>query len=253
MNTGVARVDTVVVGTGVEGEATDTIIVTQQEAPPTIVVSANNTTINHDVTSLSISFTLGGTAVGWNSRVTGAGFSTLDSSMSTTATKETVTIMASATANTGVERKDTIDFTPGDVSDTVVITQSAGPPTFMLTSANTDTIAYDAETASDITFEVGGGATGWWAVVIDGDSDNNFVMLDTTSGSAGLDTIKVAVNKNMRLSRMDTVVITTVEGTGVLKDTVIVTQAGAPPMLDVSSPTLQEGSNGHYDCLQCND
>ena len=243
VNTGVARVDTVVVGTGVEGEATDTIIVTQQEAPPTIVVSANNTTINHDVTSLSISFTLGGTAVGWNSRVTGAGFITLDSSMSTTATKETVTIMATATANTGVERKDTIVFTTGDVSDTVVITQSAGPPTFMLTSANTDTIAYDAETASDITFEVGGGATGWWAGVIDGDSDNNFVMLDTTSGSAGLDTIKVAVNKNMRLSRMDTVVITTVGGTGVLKDTVIVTQAGAPPTLDVSIPTLQEGSN----------
>ena len=106
------------------------------------------------------------------------------------------------------------------------------------------TIAYNAMTDIDIiTFEVGGGATGWWAVVIDGDSDNNFVMLDTTSGSAGLDTIKVAVNENIGLSRMDTVVITTVEGTGVLKDTVIVTQAGAPPILDVSIPTLQEGSN----------
>ena len=247
VNTGEARVDTVVITT-VEGKGVlkDTVIVTQQEAPPTIVVSTNNTTINHDVTgSLSISFTLGGTAVGWDSRVTGAGFITLDSSMSTTATKETVTITAMYGENTGVERKDTVVFTTtGGVSDTVVITQSAGPPIFTLTSDSAETIAYGAETASGITFEVGGGATGWLAVVIDSDSDNNFVMLDKTSGSAGLDTIKVTtLNENMGLSRMDTVVITTVEGTGVLKDTVIVTQAGAPPMLDVSIPTLQEGSN----------
>ena len=58
-----------------------------------------------------------------------------------------------------------------DVTDTVVITQSAGPPIFMLTSDSADAVAYDAETASDITFEVGGGATSWTAAVIDGDSE----------------------------------------------------------------------------------
>ena len=177
-NTGVERTDTIVFTT--TGGVTDMITITQAAAPPTLMVSTfEDTTINDEEGSLDITFTLGGTAKGWTSAVKGADFITLDPAMSASDTNTAVTVMATYEANTGVERTDTIVFTTGDVADTIVITQSAGPPIFTLTSDDDETIAHDAEAASDITFNVGGGATGWWAGVIDRDEDtNDFVTLE---------------------------------------------------------------------------
>ena len=233
-NDGVERMATITI-TATDGTITltKTVTLTQEAAPvvvvpPTLMVSTfEDTTINDESGSLSISFTLGGTAKGWTSEVKGADFITLDPAMSASDTNTAVTVMATYEANTGVERTDTIVFTTGDVADTIVITQSAGPPIFTLTSDDDETIAHDAEAASDITFNVGGGATGWWAGVIDGDSSNNFVMLDKTSGSAGLDTIKVTTSVNTGEARVDTVVVGT-GGEGEATDTIIVTQEAVP-------------------------
>ena len=235
-NTGAERVAKIVITpTGGTGTAvSDTITITQSAGtappvdPPTLMVSTfEDTTINDEEGSLSISFTLGGTAKGWTSEVKGDEFITLDPAMSASDTNTAVTVMATYEANTGVELTDTIVFTTGDVADTIVITQSAGPPIFTLTSDDAETVAYDAETASDITFKVGGGATGWWAGVIDGDSDNNFVTLSKPSGSAGLDTIKVTTTVNTGEARVDTVVVGT-GGEGEATDTIIITQEAIP-------------------------
>ena len=232
--------------------AKDSLTITQDGAPPTFMLTSDSAeTIAYDAESASnILFTVGGGATGWTAVVIDGdsdnNFVMLDKT-SGSAGLDTIKV-TTLNENMGLSRMDTVVITTvegtGVLKDTVIVTQQEAPPTLMLTSEDTDTIVYNENTASNILFTVGGGATGWTAVVIDGDSGNNFVMLDKTSGSAGLDTIKVTtLNENVGLSRMDTVVITTVEGTGVLKDTVIVTQAGAPPMLDVSIPTLQEGSN----------
>ena len=355
-NTGGARMDTIVIMTmGGTGEATDTIIVTQGATPttppvdpPTLVIITNDTTINHnDTVAFEITFTLGGTAMGWTSTLGGEDFITLDPEQDTTATGK-VTITATPSTNTGVERTDTIILmTTGDADmviitqraasstpaaptisifttdttieatdtsaisvmfevggnatgwgstvtympananfitlsptgradqtgaitimatptgintgversakivfsttgqgnfssakDSLTITQGGAPPMFMLTSGRAETIAYDTTSASDITFTVGGGAASWTADVIDGDSDNNFLMLDKTSGSAGLDTIKVTTTENTGGARMDTIVIMTMGGTGEATDTIIVTQGATPTTPPVDPPTL---------------
>ena len=261
-NTGVERKDTIVFTT--TGGVADTVVITQEGAPPTLMVSTfKDTTINHNATgSLSITFTLGGSAVGWTGTVRtiiGENFITLTPNEDSAATGE-INVMATYEANTGLRRKGSIIFTTiGGVADTVVITQSAGPPTLMVSmpipkSGSDTTIAYGAITnvLDIITFTVRGGAAGWRAAVIDADNTHNFLtlncchqLLGPLDDIAGTHTIGITVDtENMGKARMDTVVITTVGGFGdPLKDTIVITQAGAPPTLDVSSPTLQEGSN----------
>ena len=238
--TGSERTQTITFAT--TGGATDMVIITQRAAPPaaapTVSISTTDKTIEaNDTLAISVAFMVGGNATGWGSTVTGD-FITLDTAMNTDQTGE-ITIQATPTANTGVERVAKIVIStkgPGDaVSDTLTITQSAGPPIFTLTSDDAETIAYDAETASDITFEVGGGATGWEATVIDGDNANNFVMLDKPSGSSGLDTIKVTTTVNTGVARVDTVVVGT-GGEGEATDTIIVTQE-AVPTIEITDPS----------------
>ena len=262
-NTGVERKDTIVFTT--TGGVADTVVITQERAPPTLMVSTfKDTTINHNATgSLSITFTLGGSAVGWTGTVRtiiGENFITLTPNEDSAATEREINVMATYEANTGLRRKGSIIFTTiGGVADTVVITQSAGPPTLMVSmpipkSGSDTTIAYGAITnvLDIITFTVRGGAAGWKAAVIDADDTHNFLtlncchqLLGLLDDIAGTHTIGITVDtENMGKARMDTVVITTVGGFGdPLKDTIVITQAGAPPTLEVSSPTLQEGSN----------
>ena len=69
----------------------------------------------------------------------------------------------------------------GLLTTTITLTQAAGLPTIMLTSENTVDVLNTETALSDsieITFVVGGGATGWTAAV-----DADFVTLDTTMGS----------------------------------------------------------------------
>ena len=246
-NMGVARIATIrITTTGGTGTAsTFTVTITQAAVPPMLTLSSPSTvTLAHDVVEAQmITFTVGGSASGWISAITGDNFITLsDDGNETGAVVVTADL---AGANTGVERSAMITFTTeggtGAAKDTTVtITQSAAPPIFILTSDSAETVAYDAETASDITFEVGGGATGWWAGVIDRDDDtNDFVTLSKISGSAGLDTIKVTTTVNTGGARVDTVVV----GTGGVSDTVVITQSAGPPRLVVATNDMTIGHN----------
>ena len=242
-NMDVLRATTITITTvGQLGAAkTATVMITQTGAlgSPTLSVTtpSGDTTVAYTTDSVEIVFTVGN-ATGWESMISYRAevdtFLTLTGNSSDTGE---VRIKVAVTENDSVERSAKIVLSTtgqtgfSSAKDSLTITQDGAPPTFMLTSDSAETIAYDAESASDITFEVGGGATGWWARVIDGNSDNNFVILDKTSGSAGLDTIKVAVSENMGLSRVDTIVITTDGGTGSAIDTIIVTQEAVPTLM----------------------
>ena len=224
------------------------ITITQAGAPPpklSITTPSGDTTVAYTATttsdSVEIAFTVGN-ATGWESMISyGVGEDTFVTLTGNPLDTGEVRIKVAVTKNVGVERSAKIVFSTtgqGNFSpakDSLTITQGGAPPMFMLTSGRAETIAYDTTSASDITFTVGGGAASWTADVIDGDSDNNFLMLDKTSGSAGLDTIKVTTTENTGGARMDTIVIMTMGGTGEATDTIIVTQGTTPP---VDPPTL---------------
>ena len=182
LNNGLERKDTIIFTT--TGDIADNVVITQRAAPPALVISTSDQTINHNAGDFTITFDLGGGAMGWESSVTGAGFITLDPSMNTTSTQKTVTITATSGLNDGLERKDTIIFTTtGDIADTVVITQRAGPPTLSLTSDSANTIAYDATDDIDIMFNVGGGATGWTSAITYTPVDANFITRSSSEGT----------------------------------------------------------------------
>ena len=253
-NNGGERTATIIfITTGQLGESATTAVIIKQDAAPGApelnnlnFTDGDTVTIAHDdvTTVTSIEFTVAGGATGWSSAIVynlnvdpGEEFITFAPDMGTTQIGDVTVEGTLRMKNSGIERTATITIsTLGPEDDTspttatLTITQLGAPPTLVLTSDSAETIAYDADTASNIVFTVGGGATGWTAVVIDGDAAN-FLTLSKFSGSAGLDMIKLAVSENVGLSRMDTVVITTVDGTGVLTDTIIVTQDGAPPTL----------------------
>ena len=215
----------------------------------TLTLTSSNESITHnDTNPIAIDFIVGCGATGWTSAITytpaNANFITLSSTEGTDQTGA-ITIMATPTENTDVERSATITISTvggtGEAVDTAItIVQEAGPPKLTLTSGDAISIATPSATISTdsigVIFTVGGGASGWMAEVIDRENVNNFLTLSKSSGLAVLDTIKVAVSKNTGLSRMDTIVITTRGGFGnPLKETIVVTQAGAPPMLRLTS------------------
>ena len=227
----------------------DTLTLIQSAAPPTLVVATNDTTIDHNSGDFSISFSLGGTAVGWEAEITGDAFITLDpAGPNTTATGETVTITAMYEANMGAERMATITFTTtGGATDMVTITQSAEPAPMdhklLLTSASTVDLAHDATTAEDITFIVGGSATGWVT-----SSDQSFVTLIPTSGGVGTWELAIFFTENIGVARAATITITTTGATGApVSKTIMITQAAAPPVLVLTSGNTVDVLNTETD------
>ena len=229
--------------TGGGPAASATVTITQGPAPnaPTLGLTSHTSgdTVNishYDAATMTdIAFMVGGNATGWTSNIVytpdGADFIGLDVA-SNVAERGSVTVTATPTGiNSGIERSATITIStsgPGTspAAVTLTITQAGAPPTLTLTSDVGETIAYDAESASDITFEVGGGATGWEATV-----DEGFVTLDKTMGSSGSATLKVAVTENVGVERSVVITFTTMGGTGApASATVTIRQAGIPPV-----------------------
>ena len=238
-------------------ETIQTLEITQLGAiPPTLMLTsprsssvgiANTATTSTD--STEIEFTVGGGATGWSSGITYSegsdNFITLTSDRNASERGE-VTIKAAATANTGVERMATITLTTMGgtgtaVTATVMITQAAGtvtppvsnPPTLRLTSQNTVGAVNTATTPTDsieITFIVGGEATGWTATV-----NQNFITLGKSTGSSGTDTLKAAVAANTGTERTATITLSTT-GEGSVDTTITITQAGAPLSVSTQIP-----------------
>ena len=203
--------------TGSGSSISKTITIMQRAAPPTLVISTSDQTINHNAGDFTITFDLGGGAIGWESSITGAGFITLDPSMNTTSTQETVTITATPGLNDGLERKDTIIFTTtGGVADTVVITQRAAPPTLSLTSNSADTIAYNSTDDIDIMFNVGGGATGWTSKITYTPVDANFITRSSSEGTdqTGAVTITATPEVNTGIDERTATITLTTTGIG---------------------------------------
>ena len=122
----------------------------------------------------------------------------------------------------------------------VTIIQEGAPPILevsvpTLKEGSDTTIAHNAITdALNITFTVGG-VTEWNAAVID---EDKFLTLVDSAGNAGTNIIRVTAAKNIDEARIDTIVITTVGGTEVLTDTIIVTQAAGPPISLISDNSV---------------
>ena len=249
-NRGEERTNTIVI-TVVGGTEvlTDTIKVTQ-EAVPTIEVTDPMITIDHDVTNAqTITFDVGGSAKGWIAS-SDDDFVTLSSPSGISGEK--IEVMATFAENNGVERTATITIsTTGQLGEPVMkevtITQRGAPPVLSLNSKDRETAAYDGTTVFDIKFTVGGGAKRW---IIESDNDNvsisgnnGFLTLKDAENSApyfragnfligdpgkGDYTISVTADENRGEERIDSIVIMTEGGTGVRKETIIVTQEAVP-------------------------
>ena len=237
-NTEAARSATLIFTTGGTGTVMKTLMITQAAGLPTIMLTSGNTVdVPNTATSsdsIEITFVVGGGSTGWIAEVD-EDFVTLGKTMGSSGT---ATLKAAVKENTGVERTAIIILTATTegtekADTTIMIKQGGAPPTLEVSiptpkSGSDTTIAYDATTLN-VMFTVGGGATGWEATVIDGDANtNDFVTLSKSFGTAGTGTINVSFDENTGGERMDTVVITTVGGTGDAADTVIVTQEAVP-------------------------
>ena len=250
-NTGAARTATITLST-TGGTASQTVVITQAETPHTLTLTSRNMTIAHDATTASdIIFNVGGGATGWISFITytppGANFITLAPVMNVAQTGEVTTRTTLTGINTGVERTATITLTTTGIGTPViqriVITQQS-PPTIMLSTSN-QTIAHNFTDPIDISFTVGGSATGWTSAITYTPADANFIMLSSADGTGitsaiSAITIMATSMENMGNERSATITFITSEHLGdPVTAEVIITQAGAPgsPMLEITTPS----------------
>ena len=257
-NTGVERSAMITFTTsgGTGAAATATVTITQAAAPPTLTLPPGGDMValahnNDATTSSNIMFTVGGGASGWSSSITytpaGANFITLNTAMNDAQTGG-VTVMATPTANTGVERSAMITFTTsggtGDAATaTVTITQAAAPPTLTLPPGG-DMVALahnnDATTSSNIMFTVGGGASGWSSSITYTPAGANFITLNTAMNDAqtgGVTVTATPSGANTGVERSAVITFTSIGGTGdAATATVTITQEAAPPTLVLTSP-----------------
>ena len=240
INTGAERMATITLSTiGGTGTAVmATVTITQAAGSPTLMLTSdNNISIGNTATtstdSTVIEFTVGGGAMGWSATLSENSFLML-SKMS--GLVGMTTIKVASTANTGAERMATITLTTMGgtgtaVTATVTITQAAGSPTLMLTSPSSVPITSTSTTPISITFDVGGGATGWSASAGTG----SFITLSKGNGEAGTGiTITATPTANTGAERTATITLTTMGGTGTaVTATVTITQAAG----SVTPPT----------------
>ena len=208
------------------------ITITQAAAPPSLVLSSPSTvTLGYDVVvEQTITFTVGGSATGWASSMSGENFITLtDDGNETGAVVVTATLSG---ANTGVERSAVITFTTeggtGDAATaTVTITQEAAPPMLTLSSPSTVMLAHDASTAQTIGFTVGGSASGWTSAI----TGDNFIMLSEDGTMTGDVVVTATPSANTGDARSATITFTTTGGVGdAATATVTITQEAAPTL-----------------------
>ena len=231
---------------------------TIQNTCHTIIVTTNKThQIAYDSTDpIDISFTVGESATGWTSTITytpaNANFITLSPTEGTSQT-DTITIMATPTINTGVERTATITLTTTGmgmpVTQTIVITQQS-PPTIMLSTSN-QTIAHNSTNPIGISFMVGGSATGWTSAITYTPADANFITLSPTEGTSQTDTITLMATPTENTGVESTATITlTTTGIGTPDtQTIVITQQQSPPtiMLSTSNQTIAHNSTDPID------
>ena len=253
VNTGVERTATITLtSTGTGAPVTQMIVITQQ-SPPTIMLSTSNQTIEHNSTDpIDISFTVGGGATGWTSTITytpaNANFITLDTNMNDNQTGA-ITLMATPTINTGVERTATITLTTTGMGMPAIVITQQSPPTIMLSTSN-QTIAHNSTDPIDISFTVGGSATGWTSAITYTPADASFITLDTNMNDnrTGAITLMATPTVNTGVERTATITLTST-GTGAPVTQMIVITQQSPPtiMLSTSNQTIEHNSTDPID------
>ena len=204
------------------------------------LTSSNETIAYNDTDSIAIDFIVGCGATGWTSAITytpaNANFITLSSEESTDQ-RGAITIIATPTENTGVERTATITLsaTGSTASQTVVITQAGALPILTLNSSDMS-LAHDATDEISIMFNVGGGATGWNAV-----SSESFITVTPANGVSGQN-IMVTATPTINTSiepRTATITLRTTGHEGTPASVSLTITQAAVPMI-----TLTSHSNG---------
>ena len=209
---------------------------TIQNTCHTLIVTTNkNHQIAYDSTnSIPISFMVGGSATGWTSTITytpaDASFITLDTNMNDNQTGA-ITLMATPTVNTGVERTAMITLTTTGImgtpaTQTIVIIQQQSPPTIMLSTSN-QTIAHNSTDPIGISFMVGGSATGWTSAITYTPADASFITLSPTEGTSQTDTITIMATPTINTGveeRTATITLTTTGMGTPATQTIVITQ-----------------------------
>ena len=206
---------------------------------PTLMLTSNNSVeiVSTSTTPIPITFNVGGGATGWSASAGTGSFITLSRGSGEVGTD--IMITATPEANTGVERTATITLSTtgeGSVDTTITITQAAGLPTLMLTTPSSVPITSASTAPITITFNVGGGATGWSAST---GNTSSFITLSKQSGNVGTGiTITATPEANTgAAARTETITLTTMGGTGTaVTATVMITQAGAPLSVSTQIP-----------------
>ena len=220
------------------------IMLTQDKASPSLtLISPSNVAITSTSTDpISITFDVGG-VTGWSASVGNGSFITLSKQSGNIG--RGITIMATPEENRGAARTATITLTTMGgtetaVTATVTITQAAGtvtppvsnPPTLMLTTPSSVEIASTSTAPISITFNVGGGATGWSASAGTG----SFITLSKGSGEVGTGiTITATPMANTGAARTATITLSTT-GEGSVDTTITITQAGVPLSVSTQIP-----------------
>ena len=244
--------------TGQKGNpASVSLTITQTALPNTPMIeliSIDSISIAHDDTiPKDINFTVGGSAGGWESKITympdipkNNDFIKLNPPQNDA--KGSITIEATSSVNEDtIPRTATIKLSTtghdGDsVSVSLIITQEA-KPVLKLTSNDNDTIAHDAINSIPIHFNVGGSARGWESEITYTPSDANFVTLSSEESmdQTGPITIMASPSSNTDLRKRTATIILSTEGNGAsVKDTLTITQAAAPEIKMTTSHTNGE-------------
>ena len=229
--------------------ARDTLIIIQ-EAAPTIMLadyeSGANVNIAHDdnPVPIPITFTVGGSATGWESEISylpeNTNFITLGTTMNDNQTGN-ITIMASPMKNTGVERTATITLrTTGQkgnpVSVSLTFTQKA-VPTIELISSNDISIAHDDTDSISINFIVGGSATGWESEISYMGTTSKFVTLfpESSMEQTSAIAVKASAMENMDGERTAIITLRTTGQKGADSVSLTITQEAIPTIELISN------------------
>ena len=147
--------------------------------------------------------------------------------------EDTLTIILQE--NMEVERTARIEFMTvglGSIKKTLRIVQAGAPPKLTLSKSSVTVVQEEIP----ITFNVGGGATGWTNSIEYDPMGTNFITLNSLRNleQRGDITITASPAANTGAERMATIILTTVGGTGeAVSQRFIITQKAAPPILEL--------------------
>jgi hypothetical protein len=205
-------------GTGVSSR---TITVIQDAAPPTLDVSVNS--LNADATAESIvTFTITSNT-DWNI-ITDQPWVTLSKSTGSNDADITITVAANTTI---VPKTATITVSGNGVSPkTITLIQAGAHPSLEVSTNVVDVLSLEN---AILTFDIISNTD--WAIT----SDQLWLSISNPTGSNNATITESVLPNTSVITRSATL---TISGNGVSSKTIVVTQAAAPPVLTVSSNTL---------------